>query len=144
MSGAATIGEALATVNACLNATCAVLLVLGRRAIKANRVARHRRIMIAAFATASVFLASYVTRFSLTGVHRFQGTGALRAAYFAILGSHTILAIATVPLAVTALVLGLRGRYQAHRRVVRWAWPIWMYVSVTGVVVYVLLYRLAG
>jgi putative membrane protein len=138
-----TLGEALPAVNAALNATSAVLLALGFRAIRAGDRRRHRALMLAAVATSTIFLASYVTRVALTGTHRFPGGGALRAAYLAVLGSHTVLAAAAAPLVVGTLLLALRARYPSHRRVARWTLPVWLYVSVTGVLVYVMLYHLA-
>ena len=128
-------------VNACLNGTSAVLLYLGFRAIRAGQRDRHRTLMISAFATSSVFLASYLLRFAITGTHMYPGHGVDRVAYFVILVSHMILAVATVPMVLRALYLGRTQRYAEHKRLTRWAWPIWMYVSVTGVVVYVMLYH---
>ena len=128
-------------VNACLNGTSAVLLYLGFRAIRAGQRDRHRTLMISAFATSSVFLASYLLRFAITGTHMYPGHGVDRVAYFVILVSHMILAVATVPMVLRALYLGHTQRYAEHKRLTRWAWPIWMYVSVTGVVVYVMLYH---
>lgn len=98
--------------------------------------------MIAAAATSAVFLASYLTYHALVGSVRFTGQGPVRTVYFAILISHTILAAAVLPLALRTLYLGLRRRDDRHRRIARWTFPIWLYVSVTGVVVYVMLYRL--
>jgi putative membrane protein len=137
-----TLADALPTVNAALNGTSAVLLVLGWRAIRAGRRDAHRGLMLAAVACSTLFLASYLTRVALTGTHAFPGTGALRAAYLAILGSHTLLAAAAAPMVLRTLFLSLRERFPAHRRIARWTLPVWLYVSVTGVVVYVMLYRL--
>jgi putative membrane protein len=137
------VAEALPTVNATLNATAAVLLFSGWRAIRARRVELHRALMLAAFATSTLFLACYLARFALTGVHRFPGGGALRVAYLAVLGTHTVLAAVTAPMALRTLWLSLGERFVDHRRVARWTLPIWLYVSVTGVVVYVMLYRIA-
>ncbi len=138
-----TLGEALPPVNAALNATSALLLVAGFVAIRAGRRDVHRALMLAALGSSALFLAGYLTRVALTGTHRFPGAGALRAAYLAILGSHTLLAAATLPLVATTLALALRGRFPGHRRVARWTLPVWLYVSVTGVAVYVLLYWIA-
>ena len=132
----------LATLNALLNATSALFLLLGRRAIRRLEILRHRRLMIAAAVTSGLFLVSYLTYHARAGSVRFPGTGWIRPVYFAILLSHTVLAAAVPPLALTALYLGLNRRDEKHRRVARWAYPIWLYVSVTGVVVYFLLYRL--
>ncbi len=138
-----TLADALPTVNAALNATSAVLLVLGFRAIRAGRRETHRAFMLAAFASSVLFLVSYVTRIALTGTHRFPGGGALRVAYLAILGSHTLLAALTAPLVLRTLFLAFGERFPAHRRIARLTLPVWLYVSVTGVAVYVLLYHLA-
>ena len=138
-----TLGEILPPVNAALNATSATLLFLGWRAIRAGRRERHRALMISALGTSALFLVGYLTRVALTGTHRFPGTGLLRASYLALLGSHTLLAAAALPLVLAAFGLALRGRYEAHRRVARWTFPGWMYVSVTGVLVYVMLYWVA-
>jgi putative membrane protein len=130
-------------VNAGLNATCAILLLLGWRAIRAGRRELHRALMLAACATSALFLASYLTRVALTGTHRFPGDGALRAVYLVVLSSHTVLAALVVPLALRTLFLPLRSRFAEHRRIARITLPVWMYVSVTGVAVYVMLYHLA-
>ncbi len=137
------LADALPTVNAALNATSAVLVVLGFRAIRAGRRETHRAFMLAAVASSVLFLAGYLTRIALTGTHRFPGGGALRAAYLAVLGSHTLLAALAAPLVLWTLSLALRTRFADHRRIARWTLPVWLYVSVTGVVVYVLLYRVA-
>lgn len=137
------VGEALAAVNATLNATSAGLLLAGYRFVKARRLEAHERCMKLAFLSSTVFLASYLTRVYLTGSHVFPGGGPLKIAYLAILFSHMSLAVATVPLALRTLFLGHRRRFVEHRKIARYAFPIWMYVSVTGVVVYVLLYHVA-
>jgi putative membrane protein len=138
-----TLAGALPTVNAALNASSAVLLFLGWRAIRAGRRERHRALMLGACASSVLFLAGYFTRIALTGTHRFPGSGALRALYLAVLGSHTLLAAATLPLVLRTLWLALGERFPAHRGVARWTFPVWLYVSVTGVAVYVLLYWVA-
>ena len=132
----------LATLNACLNATSALFLLLGRRAIRRLEIDRHKRLMIAAAVTSGVFLVSYLTYHAKAGSVRFAGTGFIRPVYFAILISHTLLAAAVPPLALITLYLGLKRRDEKHRRIAKWAYPIWLYVSVTGVLVYLLLYRL--
>jgi len=134
----------LPSVNAGLNTVAAGLLVLGRRRIKAGMVAAHRRIMLSAFATSSLFLVLYVIHKASRGFHNttFNVHGPAKLAYLAILFSHLTLAMTVPVLAVTLIVLGLRGRIDRHRRLARIAWPIWIYVSVTGVVIYVLLYHL--
>jgi putative membrane protein len=137
------LGEILPSVNAALNATSALLLVLGFRAIRAGRREAHRALMLAAVASSVLFLAGYFTRIALTGTHRFPGDGALRAAYLAVLGSHTLLAALAAPLVLRTLFLAFRDRFPAHRRIARWTLPVWLYVSVTGVLVYVMLYHLA-
>jgi putative membrane protein len=138
-----TLSEVLPPLNAALNATAAALLVLGWRAIRGGDRARHRRLMLGACAVSAVFLASYLTRVALTGTHRFPGGGALRAAYLAVLATHTVLAALCAPLVLRTVWLALRERFAGHRRIARVTLPVWLYVSVTGVVVYVMLYHLA-
>ena len=134
--------EFLPTVNAFLNAAAAVLLVWGYTLIRRKQIASHRKVMISAFITSCLFLVCYLVYHAQVGSVRFQGTGPIRAVYFAILITHTILA-ATVPvLAIVTLRRGLSGRYDAHRKIARWTLPIWLYVSVTGVVVYLMLYHM--
>jgi putative membrane protein len=135
--------EALPPLNALLNASSGVLLLLGWRAIRRGERERHRRLMIGAVGVSAVFLASYLTRVALTGTHRFPGDGWVRGLYLAILVSHTLLAAAVAPMALRALFLGVKGRFEAHRRIARVTFPAWLYVSVTGVAVYVLLYQVA-
>lgn len=129
--------------NAALNATSGVLIVLGYRAIRAGHRDRHRRLMVAAVAVSAAFLVSYLTRVALTGTHRFPGDGPLKWLYLAILLSHTVLAAAVAPMALRSLFLGWKGRFDAHRRLARVTFPVWLYVSVTGVLVYLLLYQVA-
>lgn len=132
----------LPTVNAVLNATSAVLLVWGYTLIRRKQIQTHRKVMITAFATSCLFLICYLIYHAQVGSVPFQGTGAIRPIYFSILITHTILA-ATVPvLAIITLRRGLAGRYDKHRRIARWTLPIWLYVSVTGVVVYMMLYHM--
>jgi putative membrane protein len=140
---AVTLGQVLPSVNAALNAAGAVLLLFGWRAIRAGRRELHRRLMLCACGASALFLVGYLTRVALTGTHRFPGGGALRASYLAILGSHTLLAAATLPLVLRTLQLSLGGRFAEHRRVARVTFPVWLYVSVTGVAVYVMLYWIA-
>ncbi len=130
-------------VNAALNGTTAALLSLGYAMIRRRRIAAHRAFMLSAFSVSIVFLASYLWYHAHAGVRHFEGAGWIRPVYFAILVSHTILAAAIVPLAVTTVVLGLSSRFQLHRRIARWTLPLWLYVSLSGVVVYLLLYRLS-
>jgi putative membrane protein len=132
----------LPALNACLNATSALFLLLAYRAIRRLEIDRHRRLMVAAAITSAVFLVSYLTYHARVGSVRFTGQGLVRTVYFAILISHTILAVAVLPLVLRTLYLGLRRQDDKHRRIARWTFPVWLYVSVTGVVVYVMLYRL--
>lgn len=132
----------LPAVNAGLNATTALLLSIGWAMIRRRRVAAHRACMLSAFAVSTLFLASYLFYHAHAGLRHFQGSGWIRPVYFAILFSHTVLAAAIVPLAVVTAGLGLSARFPRHRRIARWTLPLWLYVSLTGVVVYVLLYRL--
>ena len=132
----------LPTVNATLNGLAAVLLVLGFSLIRRKRVETHRKVMLAAFVTSSLFLICYLVYHAQVGSVRFPKTGPIRTVYLGILASHTLLA-ATVPvLAIITLRRGLGGRYATHRKIARWTLPIWLYVSVTGVVVYLMLYHL--
>lgn len=130
----------LAFVNACLNATAGVLLVLGYLTIRRGQRNTHRKLMLAAFAVSVAFLGSYLTRRGLYGETLYTGTGPLRTVYFAILISHVGLAIVTVPLVLRTLFLAHAQRFDAHRRMARITFPIWLYVSVTGVIVYNMLY----
>ena len=134
------IAEILPTVNATLNGTSALLLLAGWLAVRRGRHKIHIRLMVAACVSSALFLAGYLTRIALTGTHRFPGTGPTRAAYVAILSSHTLLAAATLPLVTRTLFLSLSRRFAEHRRIARVTLPVWMYVSVTGVVVYLMLY----
>jgi putative membrane protein len=135
--------ELLPRLNACLNATSALCLLGGFVAIRRGDKRRHMRLMLAALASSSLFLAGYVTRMWLTGTHRFPGAGPLKALYLALLFSHMLLAIVLLPMLGRALFLAWRQRFGEHRAMARWAWPTWMYVSITGVVVYYMLYHLA-
>ncbi len=130
-------------INAVLNLTAFVLLLLGRVAIARGDEALHRRRMLAAFTTSGVFLVSYLIRFATTGAHKYPGTGIDKILYLVILFSHMILAVVLVPLLFAALKRALKGKYEEHKRVVKYAWPIWVYVSATGVIVYLMLYHLA-
>jgi uncharacterized membrane protein YozB (DUF420 family) len=132
----------LPALNACLNATSALFLLLAYRAIRRLEVRRHRGLMLAAAAISALFLVSYLTYHARVGSVHFTGQGPIRSVYFTILISHTILAVAVLPLVLRTLFLGLKRRDDPHRRIARWTFPIWLYVSVTGVVVYVMLYRL--
>jgi putative membrane protein len=133
--------HSLPAVNAVLNATSTILLVAGFAFIRAKRVAAHRACMIAALVSSTLFLTSYLTYHAQVGSVRFPGQGAARTIYLSILLTHTVLA-ATVPvLALITLSRALRRRFPAHRRIARWTLPIWLYVSVTGIVVYWMLYQ---
>ena len=134
------VGESLALVNACLNGTCAVLLVSGRLAIARGRRDVHRWLMLTAIVLSAIFLVSYLTRVGLTGTHRDMHEGVRHVAYLAILGTHMMLAVLVVPMALTSLWLAYKERFERHRAVAKLTFPIWLYVSVTGVVVYVMLY----
>jgi putative membrane protein len=135
--------EDLPLVNACLNGLSAVFLASGYLAIKAGREKCHRNFMMAALVTSVVFLACYLTyHFNVQVVTRFREPAWFRPFYLAILISHTVLAMVVVPLVLTAVWKAIRGRFEQHKRWARWAWPIWMYVSVTGVIIYLLLYRI--
>lgn len=138
-----TAGELLPAWNAILNASAATLLVLGWRAIRGGDRERHRRLMLAAVAVSALFLASYLLRVALTGTHRWPGEGPLKWAYLAILASHTVLAALAAPMILRTVQLGWKGRFADHRALARFTAPVWLYVSVTGVVVYLLLYQVA-
>jgi len=130
----------LPALNAALNFSCAVLLSAGYLCIRNRKVDWHRRCMVAAFVLSGVFLVSYVSYHALFGVVRFPGRGWIREVYFAIFPTHSILAAAIVPLALRTLYLAMRRRFDAHRRLARWTLPIWLYVSITGVIIYEMLY----
>jgi putative membrane protein len=132
----------LPAVNATLNAISAVLLVTGYVLMRARKIDQHRRVMLAAFATSSLFLACYLVYHAQVGSVRFVRQGFIRQLYFTILITHVTLAAAVLPLAIVTLSRGLKARYAQHRRIARWTFPIWLYVSVTGVLVYVMLYQL--
>lgn len=133
--------SALPTVNACLNASSAVLLVLGYGFIRAKRIPMHVLCMLVACATSCLFLISYITYHLHVGTTRFTGQGWIRPVYFSILISHTALAIVIVPLVVRTLQLAFQRRFEAHQRLARVTLPLWLYVSVTGVFVYWMLYQ---
>ena len=132
----------LPALNATLNGISGVLLTIGYILIRQRRRRAHRAFMIAAFATSALFLLSYTVYHSQAGSRPFQGQGPIRTVYFAILASHVVLAAAVLPLALVTLVRGLRARFEAHARIARRTLPIWLYVSVTGVLVYLMLYWL--
>lgn len=129
-------------IDASLNGTSAVLLLVGRNFIKHGRMAAHRATMITALVSSSLFLTSYLYYHWHVGSVHFQGQGWSRPLYFGILISHTILAVAIVPMIIITLIRALRERFDRHRAIARWTYPLWMYVSVTGVIVYFMLYRI--
>ena len=133
--------EDLPHLNAALNATSAILLTTGWWLIKQRRIAQHRLCMIAAVITSALFLTSYVIYHANIGSKPFPGTGLVRGIYFAILIPHVILAAVTLPFILITFARGLRRDDVRHRRIARWTMPVWLFVSVTGVIVYVMLYR---
>jgi len=132
----------LPTLNAALNALSAVFLVGGYLSIRRRRIETHKRFMLAAFATSCLFLASYLTYHFQIGSRRFEGQGVIRPVYFTILLSHTVLAASIVPLVIMTLQRAWKGSFERHARIARRTLPIWLFVSVTGVVVYWMLYRM--
>lgn len=131
----------LPLLNALLNATCSCFLLAGWWFIRRGRKRAHRACMISALVTSALFLVSYLTYHYAHGSTPFVGQGFIRPVYFTILLTHTVLAVVIVPLVALTLVRALRERFDAHRRIARWTLPIWLYVSVTGVAVYLLLYQ---
>lgn len=138
------LGDLLAPLNALLNFSSACFLVAGFVLIRSRRIEAHRRAMLGAVTASTLFLVFYVLRFSLTGTHQFAGTGVARTAYLTILFSHMVLAVVIVPLVLRLLFLARRQRFQEHRRLARWTYPMWLYVSLTGLVVYLMLYHVYG
>ena len=132
----------LPSVNAALNATAAALLIWGYTLIRRRRIETHRKVMLAAFVTSSLFLVCYIVYHVQVGSVRFPKTGAIRTVYLTILTTHTALALTVPVLAIITLRRGLTARFDKHRKIARWTLPIWLYVSVTGVVVYLMLYHL--
>jgi uncharacterized membrane protein YozB (DUF420 family) len=138
----------LPPTNAALNGLSAVLLLIGRRMIARGKVAAHRACMLSAFAASSIFLVCYLsyhfywlpTHLHINSVH-FQGPPLVRTLYLILLGSHTILAAASVPLILAALYYAFREKFDSHRKVVQWTYPVWLYVGITGVIVYLILYQ---
>ncbi len=132
----------LPAVNATLNAISAVLLSIGYVLIRQRRIEQHRKFMIAAFAVSVLFLICYLIYHANVGSKRFTAEGPVRIVYFFVLITHIVLAALVPPMAIVTLVRGLREKYDAHARLARWTWPIWMYVSITGVIVYLMLYQM--
>lgn len=129
-------------LNACLNTTSALLLFTGYRFIRARNVVAHRACQIAALVISILFLASYLTYHFNHGATRFQGTGLVRPIYFTILTTHTILAMVIVPLVILTFYRAFRGDFVRHRKIARITLPLWLYVSITGVIVYLMLYQI--
>jgi uncharacterized membrane protein YozB (DUF420 family) len=140
----AQIGDLLALVNATLNATSALALASGWFFIRRKRVRLHRNAMVTALTASTVFLVVYLTRVAFTGTHEFAGQGGAKAAYLGILFSHMVLAVVVVPLVIRLLWLIRKKRFSDHARLARWTFPIWAYVSVTGLAVYLMLYQIYG
>jgi putative membrane protein len=131
-----------AALNATLNGTSAILLAAGYAAIRSGKRALHKKLMLSAFAVSTVFLVSYLVYHYRVGHVAFQGHGWIRPVYFALLASHTILAIVIVPLILITLRRAWLGGFHKHRLIARWTLPLWFYVCVTGVIVYLMVYRL--
>jgi putative membrane protein len=131
----------LPAVNATLNAISGVLLLIAYTLIRRRKIEQHRQFMLAAFATSALFLVFYVVYHAQVGSVAFTRQGFVRPVYFTILITHVVLAAAVLPMAIVTLSRGLMARYPQHRKIARWTFPIWLYVSVTGVLVYVLLYQ---
>lgn len=131
----------LPALNACLNGTSTILLTAGYIFIKRKNEKAHRNCMVAALATSTLFLASYLYYHFHAGRTVFP-QNSFRPVYLIILLTHTVLAVVIVPLIIAAVVQAIRGRFESHKKITRWAWPLWMYVSVTGVVIYLLLYQI--
>jgi uncharacterized membrane protein YozB (DUF420 family) len=129
-------------IDAALNGTSAVLLVIGRWFIKQRNMAAHRAVMLAAMVSSSLFLICYLYYHYHVGSIHFQGQGIWRPIYFTLLTTHTILAAVIVPMVIITLSRGLRARFDKHRRIARWTFPLWLYVSITGVVIYFMLYQI--
>jgi uncharacterized membrane protein YozB (DUF420 family) len=132
----------LPALNASLNALATLFLLVGYVFIRQKRIAAHRVCMIGALAMSALFLTSYVIYHANVGSRPFTGTGAIRIVYFTVLITHVLLAIAIVPMVLVTVSRALSRRFDRHRRIARITWPLWMYVSITGVIVYVMLYRM--
>lgn len=141
---ASDIGNTLAAINATLNATSAIALGVGFYFIRRKAVDKHRRAMLTAVGASSVFLVFYVTRMVLTGTHQFAGEGVARTVYYSVLFSHIVLAVLVLPCVLRLLYLVRHKRFSEHKRLARYVFPVWAYVSVTGLLVYVLLYQVYG
>ena len=132
----------LPALNAALNGTSALFLTAGYVLIRRGRITPHKRCMLAALVTSTLFLISYVIYHANTGSRPFPGAGVMRYVYFSILITHVLLAVTILPLALVTAARGLRAQYERHVKIARWTLPLWLYVSVTGVVIYLMLYRL--
>jgi putative membrane protein len=132
----------LPALNATLNGIAAIFLTIGYVCIRTRRIAQHRACMIAAFTTSTLFLISYLIYHAQVGSRPFTGQGAIRVVYFVILITHVILAAAIVPMVLMTMSRGLRNQFARHRAIARWTLPLWLYVSITGVIVYVMLYQM--
>jgi len=138
------VGDVLARVNAGLNSASFALLIAGYIQIKRKQRKAHETCMTLAFFTSAAFLVSYVTRYCLTGAHHLAASGWVKFGYFVLLISHMTLAVVTVPLVLRTLFLARKGRFVEHRKIARTTFPIWVYVSATGVLVYAILYHIVG
>ena len=132
----------LPALNATLNAIAATLLVIGYVEIRRGRIRQHRRAMLSAFGVSALFLTSYLVYHANVGSRPFPGTGPIRVVYFTILITHIVLAAAILPMAIVTLSRALRERFDRHVPIARWTLPIWLYVSITGVIVYLMLYQM--
>ena len=137
-------GDLLALINASLNATSAIALITGFLFIRRKVVDRHKRAMLTAVGASALFLVFYVIRILLTGTHEFAGEGLARTAYLSILFSHMVLAVLVLPFILRLLWLAKKNRFEEHKKLARFVFPVWAYVSVTGLVVYLLLYQVYG
>jgi uncharacterized membrane protein YozB (DUF420 family) len=140
----AEIGDTLAAVNASLNATSAAALLVGWVSIRRKNVHAHRAAMVTALSASALFLVFYVTRVALTGTHEFAGQGWARTAYFTILLTHMVLAVVILPFVLRLVYLVRHRRFRDHARLARWVFPVWAYVSATGLIVYLMLYQIYG
>jgi putative membrane protein len=138
------IGRVLAPLNATLNLSSTLFLLAGLVFIRTRQARRHEKAMTGALIASALFLVFYVTRVMLTGTHTFAGTGVARTAYLTMLFSHMVLAVLVVPAVLRLLYLVRHRRFHEHARLARWTYPVWLYVSVTGIMVYVLLYHVYG
>ena len=132
----------LPTLNAILNATSGILVLFGYRNIKRSNESVHKRFMLSAMGVSALFFASYLFYHWNVGSVKFQGSGLIRMFYFTLLISHTILAVTIVPMVLRTAYLALKGNFAEHRKIAKWTFPIWIYVSITGVIVYLMLYQL--